>query len=264
LVDGILFLKECIKIGGSFRRSMQEFGEVIDDVRRAGTSVCIFASCTVNYSGRAETFLDRGERMILIKADSSVLIHQPNGTTPINYMKSGTQLTVIETEGEFILECFHKKEKAWLEITLHSILDIVSRKLDDGQKLLLEGNEKDMSDYIRMQPSLIAGNFIPISREEQTDVGFIDVFGHDGEGGLIVVECKRVTAGLQAVDQLRRYVERVKEIKGIAQVAGYLAAPAITPNAEQMLISFGFSFCCVDPPKRLDRWQKDQTSLGDF
>ncbi len=244
-----------------------EFVQFEDLVVRALSSnkcVSAFIQCEIVYSGRAETYLGRGDRLLIIKADQSIIIHQPEGSMPVNYMKAGTEVKISKDKHHLSIQLFNHKEKAWLDITIHRVYDAQAHKMDDGQKIDLAGNEKDMSDHIRDNPNLLGDDFQPISREQQTDVGFIDVFGHDKEGSLIVVECKRITASLQAVDQLRRYVERVKEIKGTDNVKGIIAAPAITPNAKHMLKSWGYKFCSVEPPKRLERWLKDQKSLGDF
>ena len=241
-----------------------EFAELAESALNAQNCVVAFAECEVSYSGRAETSLGRGSRMIVIKSDKSVLIHQPEGTTPVNYMKGGTHISFERVQRHVILHCFNQQEKAWMDIEIFRVFDAIKERLEDGQKLDLAGNEKDMSDWIRDNPASISKDFKPTNREEQTDVGFIDVFGHDGQGNLIVIECKRVTASLSAVDQLDRYVGRVKKIKGTENVLGFLAAPGITPNALTMLQSRGFTFVKIEPPKRLERWQKHQKNLSEF
>jgi len=240
------------------------FKERVEEAMSGSKTVVAFCNCEITYSGRAETFLPKGDRVLVIKADGSLLVHQPQGSTPVNYMKAGTSITFETVDDHQILHAKHEKEKAWLDIAVFTVYETVAKVLMDGETLQLSGNEKDMADYIRDHPETISKSFKPVSREEQTDVGFIDVFGHNGSGRLVVVECKRVTASLSAVDQLRRYVRRVKQIKGTDDVSGVLAAPSITPNAREMLEQWGFTYCHVEPPKRLERWQKDQQRLVDF
>jgi hypothetical protein len=105
---------------------------------------------------------------------------------------------------------------------------------------------------------------MPVSQEEQTAYGFIDVLGTDKDGTLTVVECKRYVADLSAVTQLRRYVEKLCASKGISKVRGILAAPKITQNAEQMLKDWGYSFVSVKPPKYLEEFDKKQQRLDAF
>ena len=240
-----------------------EFSVLVEAAVAAREAVVAFVHCQITYSGRAEAFLGRGDRVLLIKADQTVIIHQPEGSVPINYMRPGSAID-LEKVDEHLMMHVRDGEQAFLDIEVFRVYDAASRRLDDGQRQDLAGNERDMSDWIRDNPSVIGPDFRPISREEQTDVGFIDVFGHDRTGQLVVVECKRITASLMAVDQLRRYVERVKHIRGTQNVMGVLAAPSITPNALEMLTSWGFNYARVDPPKRLERWQKDQKRIFEF
>jgi endonuclease len=241
-----------------------EFSTLVDESVASREALISFLQCQITYSGRAEAFLSRGDRILIIKADATVIIHQPEGSVPINYMRPGSVITLERVDDHLMMHVRNDTEHSFLDIEIFRVYDAAARKLEDGQKQDLAGNERDMSDWIRDNPVCISSDFHPISREEQTDVGFIDVFGHDGTGKLVVVECKRITASLMAVDQLRRYVERVKMIKGTQNVTGILAAPSITPNALEMLSSWGFRYCRVEPPKRLERWSKDQKKIFEF
>lgn len=229
-------------------------------------TISIFCRCIVTYSGRAESELEEGDRLIIIKADNTLLIHQPEGSSPINYMKSDSSIELIETDGALLLKSENKKLKESIEIFISEVFEFSSWKLEDGKKLSLVGNEKDMSDMIKNNPSIISKDFVPLSREEHTKFGFIDVFGHDGKGNLVIVECKRYTAGVSAVQQLRRYVEKIIELKGVNKdkVKGILAAPDIAKNAEEMLHKWGFSFISAEPPKRHEKHKKNQKQLGEF
>lgn len=224
--------------------------------------VVFFCRCTIKYSGRAEAYLGEGDRLIVIKEDAALLIHQPINGNPINYLKPGAQITLQKFDGHLLLSA--KSGKDFLDVEIFRVYDVMTKKLEDGQKQLLAGNEADMSDMIKDTPSLISDDFVPLSREEHTKFGFIDVFGHDGKGCLVVVECKRYTASLACVTQLRRYVEKIKELKGVNAVRGVMASPAISANALEMLEKWGFSHVVVHPPKRLERYNKDQQDLGSF
>ena len=58
----------------------------------------------------------------------------------------------------------------------------------------------------------------------------------------MVCEFKRSVAGLDAVSQLRRYVEQMIERHGPEKVRGFLVAPAITSTAMRYLVKLGFEF----------------------
>lgn len=239
-----------------------DFNQRLAEALSKGQTFAFFASCEINYSGRAEAYLPQGDRLVIIKADRSLLIHQPTGGPPINYLKPGAEITLEKEEKHILLKA--RSGTDYLDVPLYRVYDAMSRKLEDGQKQTLAGNEKDMSDMIKDNPHLIAPDFKPLSREEHTTFGFIDVFGHDGAGNLVVVECKRYTAGLSCVTQLRRYVEKIKALKGVQNVKGVMAAPGITANALSMLTQWGFTHVHIDPPKRLERHNKHQQGLGGY
>ena len=143
-------------------------------------------------------------------------------------------------------------------------LSLNSYTLEDSQKINLVGTERDMSDMIYDNPEIVEPGLKPVSTEEQTKYGFIDVLCHDAEGNLVIIECKRYGADLSTVSQLRRYVEKVKESKGIDNIRGIICAPKITQNDETMLSDWGFKFVSVRPPNYLEEYDKKQTSLGDY
>jgi len=226
-------------------------------------TITIFLNCKVNYSGRAESFLDSGDRIVIIKQDGTLLVHQPEGNNAINYMKPGS-FNKIEIDNETIrIISSNQKLKENLEIT-GKLYSSQSKRLVDGKKLELKGKESDMSDLIYNTPSLIEEGFVPLNREEHTKHGFIDVFGYDANKNLVVIECKRYTADFNAVEQLRRYVEKVKRIKGLMKVRGIIASPAITGNALLLLQEYGFTHALVEPPKRHEFDKKFQKELGNF
>jgi hypothetical protein len=245
---------------------LKKFKKDLISATSANKTISFFCKCSVFYNGRAEAELDDGERLIIIKSDNSLLVHQPEGNTPINYMKANSSINIIELEKGVLLKCQNIKLKEYLDIFIEQVYDFTARKLEDGKKLILVGNEKDMSDMIKNNPSMVSKDFQPLSREEHTKFGFIDVFGHDGKGNLVIVECKRYGAGIPAIQQLRRYVEKIVELKGIDKnkVKGIIAAPDIAKNAEEMMIKFGYSYVKIEPSKRHEQYKKDQKKLGDF
>lgn len=222
----------------------------------------LICECEIIYSGRAEAHLPKGERLIILKQDGCLLIHQPEHGNPINYLKAGGDVTLEKCDNHLFLR--GKFGKEFLDVEIYKVHNLMRKKMQDGQKQSLNGSEADMSDMLREQPHLIHSTFRPVSREEQTAVGFIDLFGHDGTGKLVVVECKRYTAGLSAISQLHRYVEKIKIVKGTTKVTGVMAAPQITPNAHEMLKNYGYSFACVQPPMRHARDNNNQLSLDGF
>ncbi|MBU0666733.1 MAG: endonuclease NucS [Nanoarchaeota archaeon] len=240
------------------------FEDKFEESYKRNEFITFFCKCKIVYSGRAEASLGKGDRLVSVKQDGTIFVHQPEGGNPINYMKSGGSIVIIKQDYGVLFKAHNSATREYLELEISRVYEFMARKLDDGQKQIIAGTEADMSDMIKDNPSLINDDFKPLSREEHTKFGFIDVFGHDKKGTLVVVECKRYVAGLDAVQQLRRYVEKIKELKGTDKVSGILASPKISPNAEAMLKNWGFSWKLVNPPMRLIRHNKTQKALDAF
>ncbi|MDP2908509.1 MAG: endonuclease NucS [Nanoarchaeota archaeon] len=243
---------------------MLEAQERIRKALQSQDTIVIGAECSIEYNGRAEAYLPKGDRIIIIKPDKNLLVHQPTGTNPVNYMKTGTEHNIYYENEELYLKSNNIALKEEMIIRLHKIHFLQTKLLQDGEKITLKGSEKDMAEKIYNNPELIEPGFRPLSKEEHTEYGFIDIFGYDKNNKLVVVECKRYTATLDAVTQLRRYVEKIKSSKGLKEVRGVLASPSISPNAKKMLEDWGFEHRHVHPPKYLEKFNKKQKRLGEF
>ncbi len=243
---------------------LKDFIVKLKEANKQNEVISIFVRCQVHYSGRAEAFLSEGDRLIIIKQDKNILVHQPTGTTPINYMKQGSSIEVKHHGSKVHLHCKNTDLKEFLDIEILKVYSLASHQLEDIQKIELVGSERDMSDMIMANPHLIDKDFKPLSREEHTEYGFIDVFGCDKQNNLVVIECKRYVGDFHAVTQLQRYVEKMKSLRGISTVRGILACPKISPNALTMLQELGFEWRNVTPPKFQERFNANQKNLGDF
>jgi len=235
-----------------------------DEALQKGETIVFATKCEIQYSGRAEAHLPPGDRVVIIKADRTILVHRPEGSNPINYMKANSQHKLKRADEGLMLMSDNAQTKEHLEIAIDKVFFVDSYRLEDGIKQTLAGSEKDMSDMLYDNPELVEPGFKPLNREEHTKYGFIDVFGYDNTGTLVVVECKRLVGDLSAVTQLRRYVEKIKESKGLEHVRGILACPTISANAEKMLLDWGFKHVSVQPPKFLERHHKKQKRLGEY
>lgn len=237
----------------------EDYCLLISDALKRNETICLASYCRVRYSGRAESKLEWGDRVVIIKSDNTILVHQPMGNAAVNYMKPGAGHSAKIVEGNLVLMSTTAKEK--LRIEMEKIHFFNSHKLEDGHSITVQGTEKDMSDMIYENPEVIEQGFKAASREEQTKYGFIDVLGVDKDGMMTVIECKRYGADLSTVTQLRRYVEKIMVSKGITKVRGIVAAPKITTNALKMLEDWGFDFKVVKPPKYLEEFDKKQSKL---
>ena len=232
-------------------------------IARSETAI-IVGKCTIDYTGRITSSLGPGERIMIIKADRSVVVHQPKGVMPVNYMKERSEITISSHDGLTIsVSSIRHKEVMHAHFT--DLRSVFTSGLFDAETISLSGTERDMADMILENPLLIDPSFAPLSREEHTRFGFIDVFGHDRAGNLVIVECKRVQADYPAVMQLKRYVDRIAEAKGMSasSIRGIIAAPSISSSALEYARTLGYEFRTIDPPERAQR-DRSQASLESF
>ncbi|MFH1072026.1 MAG: endonuclease NucS [Nanoarchaeota archaeon] len=242
---------------------MQDFIDKLNDAIKKGETIVFSSNCEINYTGRAVSYLPEGDRLVIIKPDQTLIIHQPSGSAPVNYMKAETTHRIIKDDSGVYLQSENPGLKEYLKLKINHVhfYNTVSQK--DQQKIQLDGTEKDMSDHLYAHPELIEEGFKPLSREEHTKYGFIDLFGYDKSNVLVVVECKRYRADFGAVTQLRRYVEMIMKAKGLSRVRGILAAPSISSNALKMLLDWGFSYRDIHPPQRL-KTAVGQKRIGEY
>ena len=226
--------------------------------------IVLAARCTIDYNGRAQSYLPEGDRIIIIKPDRTLLVHQTTGSAPINYMKDRTEYQLFHEEGILSIKAKHPTQQEYMDIEISKVYHLTCIKLEDSEKLQLTGNERDMSNMIFNNPTLIEKGLKALSREEHTEFGFVDVLCKDLQGNLVVVECKRYGADYKAVSQLQRYVEKIKEAKGISKVRGILASPTISDATKKILEEAGYKHVSLEPPKYKERAKKEQKRLGEF
>jgi hypothetical protein len=207
----------------------------------------IVARCEVRYSGRLDALLPEALRLLMFKADGSVLVHaDAGGYKPLNWM---TPPTVIEEDDERIV--VRKRAGASedrLEIDIKEVLSDVSHDMgspDEDPALAKDGVEKHLQELLADQPHWCGEGFRLVRREWPTDIGPVDLMCRDAEDEWVAVEIKRV-AGIEAVEQLTRYLERIRLDPAVASCRGVLAAQAIKPQARVLAESRGIGCVEVD------------------
>jgi len=204
----------------------------------------IVARCEVRYSGRLDALLPEAVRLIMVKADGSVLIHaDAGGYKPLNWM---TPPTVIEESPERMV--VRKRAGATedrLEIDLREIFADVSHELEPDPALTKDGVEAHLQELLAEQPQWCGVGFRLVRREWPTDIGPVDLMCRDEEERWIAVEIKRV-AGIEAVEQLTRYLERIRADPAFESCRGVLAAQQIKPQARTLAEARGIECVEVD------------------
>ncbi len=207
----------------------------------------IVARCQVRYSGRLDALLPEALRLIIVKADGSVLVHaDAGGYKPLNWM---TPPTVIEESDNLMV--VRKRAGASedrLEISLAEVLSDVSHDMgspDEDTALSKDGVEAHLQELLAEQPHCCGEGLRLVRREWPTDIGPVDLMCRDAQEQWVAVEIKRV-AGIEAVEQLTRYLERIRLDPAFGSCRGVLAAQAIKPQARVLAGARGIECVEVD------------------
>jgi endonuclease len=203
----------------------------------------IVARCSVEYSGRLSARLPEALRLVMLKADGSVLVHaDAGGYKPLNWM---TPPTVIEeSEGRIVVRKVKGEDR--LDIVLADVLSDVTHAMDfDAAQLEKDGVEADLQALLADAPEWCGEGFRLVRREWPTDIGPVDLMCRDDEDGWIAVEIKRVGT-IEAVEQLARYLERIRLDPAMAGCRGVLAAQVIKPQARVLAEARGVDWVEVD------------------
>jgi RecB family endonuclease NucS len=216
----------------------------------------IVARCEVRYSGRLTALLPEALRLIIIKADGSVLVHaDAGGYKPLNWM---TPPTVIEETGELmIVRKRAGSSEDRLEIEIAEVLSDVGHDMgspDEDAALAKDGVEAHLQELLAEAPGWCGDGLRLVRREWATDIGPVDLMCRDDEDGWVAVEIKRV-AGIEAVEQLTRYLERIRRDPAFESCRGVLAAQAIKPQARVLAQSRGIE--CVEVDLALLRGERE-------
>ncbi len=203
----------------------------------------IVARCSVEYSGRLSARLPAALRLVMLKADGSVLVHaDAGGYKPLNWM---TPPTVVEEEaGRIVVRKLKGDDR--LQIELVEVLSDVTHAMDfDAAQLEKDGVEAHLQVLLADAPQWCGEGFRLVRREFPTDIGPVDLMCRDSEDGWIAVEIKRVGT-IDAVEQLCRYLERIRLDPAMADCRGVLAAQIVKPQARVLAEARGLAWVEVD------------------
>ncbi len=220
----------------------------------------IIACCRIKYRGRATSRLGSGDRTIIIKSDGSFLVHQDYNLEPVNWQPPNCNFRASLDGGILSIKGVRRNPPESLEVEIHHSYMASYHLGNDIKELELAGYEEDMGDLIFKNPEIIEKGFRPTSREYSVSTGFIDILGKDSKGNLMVLELKSRRAGVNAVKQLKKYLDDFRDHKDF--VRGLLVAPSITEEAQELLEKYKLEFKELEPPKELVK--KNTVTLDSF
>jgi endonuclease len=205
----------------------------------------IVARCSIDYSGRLTTHLPEAVRLIMVKNDGGVSVWHDGGSSvkPQNWM---TPPTVIEESEDLIV--VRKRAGATedrLDIHIAEVVSDVEHDMGEAAALEKDGVERDLQEALAAAPAFCGEGFRLVRREWPTDIGPVDLMCRDEEDGWIAVEIKRVGT-IDAVEQLTRYLERIRVDPALGLCRGVLAAQSIKPQARVLAESRGIACVEVD------------------
>ena len=208
----------------------------------------IVARCEVAYIGRLTTALPEAVRLLMLKADGTFMVWADGGgpnVKPLNWM---TPPTVLEEQTDAdgrltgLVVRKHSREDR-VEISIEEVLSDIEHPLDVLASLEKQGLERELQELLADVPQWCGEGFRLVRREWPTDIGPVDLMCRDGQDEWVAVEVKRI-ATITSVEQLTRYLERIRVDPALGSCRGVLAAQVIKPQARVLAQARGID--CVE------------------
>ena len=223
----------------------------------------VIADCSVDYSGRLDAHLERATRVLMLKADGSVLIHSDGGSyKPLNWMSPPCVMRVRTPEQSAeqepdslsgdcdgsvteIWEVQHQKSNDRLEISIYEVFASVERDLGIEPGLVKDGVEAHLQELLAAQVERLGAGMTLVRREYPTAIGPVDLMVIDSNGEHIAVEVKR-RGEIDGVEQLTRYLDLLSRDSTLTPIRGIYAAQEIKPQARTLAEDRGIECVILD------------------
>jgi len=213
----------------------------------------VVAACAARYSGRLDATLPLATRVLLVKADGSVLLHSDGGSyKPLNWMSPPCSLTVHEPDTDAaergvtsVWHVQHAKTDDRLEIELFEVFHDSSHELGVDPGLVKDGVEAHLQALLAEQIELLGPGHTLVRREFPTAIGPVDILARDADGATVAVEIKR-RGDIDGVEQLTRYLELLGRDPLLTPVRGVFAAQEIKPQARVLARDRGIECLVLD------------------
>jgi endonuclease len=201
----------------------------------------VIARCSATYAGRLSARLPSALRLLIVKADSSVLVHSDGGSyKPLNWMSPPCRLD--EQPGRWVVT---GKTGETLTIEIEEILSDSAFDLGVDPGLVKDGVEAHLQELLAAQLSVLGEGWRLVRREYPTPIGPVDIMCRDAAGGSVAIEIKR-RGDIDGVEQLTRYLELLNRDPLLAPVQGIFAAQEIRPQARVLAQDRGIRCVTLD------------------
>ena len=213
----------------------------------------MIARCSVDYAGRLSAHLPLATRLLLVKADGSVLVHSDGGSyKPLNWMSPPAKLSVAEPDEVAaqagvaqVWTVQHAKTDDRLIVSIHEVLHDSSHELGIDPGLVKDGVEAHLQELLAEHVTTLGPGYTLVRREYPTAIGPVDLLVRDAEGASVAVEIKR-RGEIDGVEQLTRYLELLNRDPLLAPVQGVFAAQEIKPQARVLATDRGIRCVTLD------------------
>ena len=193
------------------------------------------------YAGRLSAHLPLATRLIMVKADGSVLVHSDGGSyKPLNWMSPPCRLA--EGADRWVVT---GKSGETLTIELAEILSDTAFDLGVDPGLVKDGVEAHLQELLAAQMQVLGEGWRLVRREYPTPIGPVDIMCRDAAGVSVAVEIKR-RGDIDGVEQLTRYLELLNRDPLLAPVVGIFAAQEIRPQARVLAEDRGIRCVTLD------------------
>lgn len=213
----------------------------------------VIARCSVDYTGRLNAHLPLANRLLMVKADGSVLVHSDGGSyKPLNWMSppcAMAQLPPTDEERELGVVATwsvqHAKSEDRLRVLIHEVLHDSSHDLGIDPGLIKDGVEAQLQALLAEHIHTLGAGYTLVRREFPTAIGPVDIVCRDAGGATVAVEIKR-RGDIDGVEQLTRYLELLNRDPHLHPVAGVFAAQQIKPQARVLAEDRGIRCVTLD------------------
>jgi len=201
----------------------------------------VIAKCSVDYAGRLSAHLPLATRLIMVKADGSVLVHSDGGSyKPLNWMSPPCRLA--ESDSTWVVT---GKSGETLTVHIEEVISDSSHLLGDDPGLVKDGVEAHLQELLAAKPHVLGEGWRLVRREFPTAIGPVDIMCRDALGSSVAIEVKR-RGDIDGVEQLTRYLELLNRDPLLAPVHGVFAAQEIKPQARVLAQDRGIRCVTLD------------------
>lgn len=213
----------------------------------------VIATCSVDYEGRLTAHLPLATRLLLVKADGSVLVHSDGGSyKPLNWMSPPCAMAEVEPDevdaADGVVSVWnvqHAKSEDRLRVKIHEVHHDTAHELGVDPGLVKDGVEAHLQALLAEHITTLGDGWSLVRREFMTAIGPVDILARDPKGGSVAIEIKR-RGEIDGVEQLTRYLELMNRDPALRPVTGVFAAQAIKPQARTLAEDRGIRCVVLD------------------